>query len=175
MNERVQRRIVNFIGAAVALCFLGYFVGIPLMIGFAMVSAERRDCEQMTTLAKDAAKVEYLKRWTESTIADPAFMEEFGMFGGDFQYPGDPEKFRKYQLDLQSVGIDPGRVGLYLKRKKYEDYRDPANVRWAMFQIRNADLAIKIGEATDTSLREPASNEEVTVINDQVSVWCRTH
>jgi Sec-independent protein secretion pathway component TatC len=53
MNERVQRRIVNFIGAAVALSFLGYFVGIPLMIGFAMVSAERRDCEQMTTLAKD--------------------------------------------------------------------------------------------------------------------------
>jgi hypothetical protein len=175
MDEKAQWRIVTFTGIVAALGFGAVFVLPGLAFVFGLLAAEIWDCRQMTALAKNPAKIEYLKHWTGAKIADPAFLEEYGKFGRGFQYPSDPEKFRKHELDLQSVGIDPEHFGLYLKRRNFEDYRDPDNIRWVVFQIHNADVVIKINKANDISLREPASNEDATIVNDEVSVWCRTH
>jgi hypothetical protein len=175
MGAKALRLVLFSIGVSAALGFLAFFIGLPLIIGFEMAAAERRDCQQMTALAQDAAKVEYLRNWTEKKIADPAFLERYGKYGTGFNYPGDPGMFRMHGFDFDAVGIDPIRVGLLLVREDFENYRDPANIKAVAFSIHNAGVFISVNNSSGYGRRESGPYMRVTVVNDDVWVSCRSH
>ena len=132
-------------------------------------------CAAVESVAKDAKKIAYLKRWVSENIADKDFLKLMGWLG-TVRSIDNPEMMNRLNIDWDYLGIESRRSSVTLNRE-YADrdqFLDPQNIKSISFGEGRSFIIIRTNESEHLGLSDDAL-KRMRLMAPNVYVFCETY
>ena len=165
--QRVDKRKKSILYICVLVCTVIIIVNI---ISIYQVNAGVH-CRDVTVIARDVDRVNYLKNWITESLSNPKFLEIERK--NRLSRHADPtrEEFAQINFDLDYLGMDLSGAGIDLHRDLNADYLDPTNIKSVSFSQGRDSIVIRVNgsKALGVCIGEGRKRIDIT---DDVTVLC---